>query len=237
MKSENWLFASKWCPSLIYNIHFNIICILFSLQPVYLTLLFSALLAATLGEPQIGKASPYHYQLPLKSSKQVAFTRSPNNKQKTLVVQIRSDQPVPLVLKGRHNIAHAHGHSHVQTHAHALAHSHGHSHVHHHINAASNNHNHVRAHPRPIKLSAPMYLKNPALMRKPLKLKLTSSKVKHYNLHKPATSYDVPFKYEKPISYASSELVQQLPVCTEISNLISQRQCHNNNSLMWQIYI
>lgn len=48
-------------------------------------------------------------------------------------------------------------------------------------------------------------------MRKPLKLKLNGAKLKPLTIHKPATSYDVPFKYEKPISFASSE-VQHLPV-------------------------
>lgn len=185
-----------------------------SLQPFYLTLLFFALLAFALGEPPVGKQSPYFYSLPAKNSKQTAFARSPNNKKKTLVVQIRSDQPVPLVLKGRPNSAYSHAH---QAHSH-LAHghaAHSHSHVHHHINAASSNHHHHRAHPRPIKLSAPIYLKNPSLLRKPLKLKLSGAKLKPLNIHKPATSYDVPFKYEKPASYSSAE-IQHLPVSLEL---------------------
>ncbi|XP_073818773.1 uncharacterized protein [Musca autumnalis] len=189
------------------------------MKPFYLTLLFFALLAFALGEPPLSKKSPYFYSLPLKSAKQTSFARSPGSKQKTLVVQIRSDEPSQLVLKGRPKLAH-HTHAH-QLHSHHAAHTHApHAHIHHHINAAASSHHHHRAHPRPIKLSSPIYLKNPNLMRKPLKLKLTGAKLKPLNIHKPAISYDVPFKYEKPISFASSE-IQHLPLEHHHTNFIA----------------
>ncbi|XP_023293118.2 putative uncharacterized protein DDB_G0268364 isoform X1 [Lucilia cuprina] len=188
------------------------------MKPFYLTLLFFALLAVVWGEPALGKHAPYSYHGP-KNSKQVAFARGPNNKQKTLVVQIRSDQPVPLVLKGRPNLAHSHAaHTHAHAHSHAHAHGHvltphhlSHSHVHHHINAGAT---HLRGQQRPIKLQAAQsYMKNPTFQRKPLKIKLTNTKTKLSPVHKPATSYDVPFKYEIPTiqSQTYSDL-QQLPL-------------------------
>uniref|UniRef100_A0A1I8NNU6 Uncharacterized protein n=1 Tax=Stomoxys calcitrans TaxID=35570 RepID=A0A1I8NNU6_STOCA len=189
------------------------------MKPLYLTFLFLTLLSFALGEPQVGKHSPYFYSHPLKSGKQTSFGRSPSNKQKTLVVQIRSDEPGQLIVKGRPNVAHTHAHQTHGHHGHALAHSH--SHVHHHINAAASTSHHHRAHPRPIKLTGPThYLKNPNLLRKPLKLKLTgSSKLKPVSVHKPASSYDVPFKYEKPAVYQSSDILH-LPLETH-SNFIS----------------
>ncbi|XP_061399859.1 E3 ubiquitin-protein ligase RING2 homolog spat-3 [Musca vetustissima] len=180
------------------------------MKPFYLTLLFFALLAFALGEPPLSKKSLYFYSLPLKSAKQTSFVRAPGAKQKTLVVQIRSDEPSQLVLKGRPKLAHTHAHQIHGHHAHAHTHA-PHAHIHHHINAAASSLHHHRAHPRPIKLTNPIYLKNPNLLRKPLKLKLNGAKLKPLNIHKPATSYDVPFKYEKPISFASSE-VQHLPL-------------------------
>ena len=166
-----------------------------------------------MAEPQVGKHAPYSYNGP-KNGKQVAFLRGPNSKQKTLVVQIRSDQPVPLVLKGRP----AHGHTHAHTHAHAYSHAHHmpHSHVHHHINAGST---HIRGHQRPIKLTVPQtYMKNPTFQRKPLKIKSANTKTKLTPVHKPATSYDVPFKYEIPSlqTQSYSGELQQLPVIIKI---------------------
>lgn len=171
-----------------------------------------ALLAFALAEPQVGKHGPYLYNGP-KNGKQVAFLRGPSSKQKTLVVQIRSDQPVPLVLKGRPT---THGHTHA--HAHAYSHSHytPHTHVHHHINAAAT---HLRGHQRPIKLTVPQtYMKNPTFQRKPLKIKLANTKTKLTQVHKPATSYDVPFKYEIPSlqTQSYSGEIQQLPVIIEM---------------------
>ncbi|XP_075150463.1 uncharacterized protein LOC142224561 [Haematobia irritans] len=189
------------------------------MKPLCLTLLFCSLVALTIGEPPVGKSAQYFYSHPLKSTKHSSFTRAPNNKQKTLVVQIRSDTPGQFIVKGRPNTAHTHAHQthahHGHAHTHQLAHSH--SHIHHHINAAAaaSSHHH-RAHPRPIKLTGPtMYLKNPSLLRKPLKLKLTgSSKLKPASIHKPATSYDVPFKYEKPAVVFPSAEIQHLPLET-----------------------
>ncbi|XP_052836857.1 uncharacterized protein LOC128252807 isoform X2 [Drosophila gunungcola] len=152
----------------------------------------------------------------------------PPGKPRTLVVQIRSDQPVPLVLKGRpgHGPAHAHSHaahSHAahlahphSVHPHVLSHAHSHAHLHSHplIHVPQHQlqyqHQHLRGPPRhtPIKLNgpSPVYLK-PAVasLRKPLKIKLNNVKPKA----KPTFGYDKPFKYEKPaVSY--SEL-QNLP--------------------------
>lgn len=170
------------------------------------------------GEPGLGKHSPYIYNGP-KNGKQVAFARGPNGKQKTLVVQIRSDQPVPLVLKGGRPHTHAHTHA-AHTHAHAHVHPHhlGHTHVHHHINAGA-----IRGHARPIKLTAASsYLKNPSFQRKPLKIKLANTKTKLTPVHKPATSYDVPFKYEIPQTQSQSSYseLQQLPVSLKLANFI-----------------
>ncbi|XP_052836855.1 mediator of RNA polymerase II transcription subunit 12 isoform X1 [Drosophila gunungcola] len=155
----------------------------------------------------------------------------PPGKPRTLVVQIRSDQPVPLVLKGRpgHGPAHAHSHaahSHAahlahphSVHPHVLSHAHSHAHLHSHplIHVPQHQlqyqHQHLRGPPRhtPIKLNgpSPVYLK-PAVasLRKPLKIKLNNVKPKA----KPTFGYDKPFKYEKPaVSY--SEL-QNLPLDT-----------------------
>lgn len=157
-----------------------------------------------------GEPSSYLYNAP-KNSKQVAFARGPNNKQKTLVVQIRSDHPVPIVLKGR---SHAHVHKNANTHAHAYVHPHhlAHAHVHHHINAGAA---HLRGHQRPMKLTATTtYSKNPTFQRKPLKIKLPNTNTILAPIHKPATSYDVPFKYVLPNtqSQSFSGQLQQLPV-------------------------
>lgn len=170
-------------------------------------MLFASLCAVAWGEPL-----PYIYGAP-KNAKQVAFARGPNSKQKTLVVQIRSDQPVPLVLKGRphaHALTHAHSHPHTHLHPHHLSHSH----VHHHINAAPL---HLRGLQRPMKLTAAAssYMKSsPSFQRKPLKIKLTNTKTKLTPIHKPATSYDVPFKYEIPNVHTQSfgSELHQLPV-------------------------
>ncbi|KAH8359470.1 hypothetical protein KR093_006964, partial [Drosophila rubida] len=146
-------------------------------------------------------------------------------KQRTLVVQIRSDQPVPLVLKGRpgvHN-THSHAHQHVLPHSHAHSHSLSHAHAYSH----SHLHSHAPTHPvgpvhlvrgaRPLKLSAPVYLKPAALgSRKPLKIKLSNSKPHA----KPVFGYDKPFKYEKPSAVSFSEL-QHLP-------LDAHHNSHNN---------
>ncbi|XP_017956154.2 myb-like protein Q [Drosophila navojoa] len=149
---------------------------------------------------------------PPKSANQL--TRHPaasaNGKQRTLVVQIRSDQPVPLVLKGRpgaHTHAHQHLGSHSHLHSHAHLHGHAHSHAHAHLlhGAAPQ---HLRG-ARPLKLSAPVYLKPAGSLRKPLKIKLSNSKPHS----KPIFGYEKPFKYEKPTAVAYSEL-QNLPLDT-----------------------
>lgn len=144
------------------------------------------------GEPPIGKR-PLGYPLwGSKSAKQIVLNRNKaalaGAKQRTLVVQIRSDQPVPLVLKGGRN-------------AQQLRHG----------------PNHLRG-IRPVKLTGPVYLKSPTLghkhlQRKPLKIKLANGKLQH----KPATSYEVPFRFEVPatntIQYPPlGNEVQQLPV-------------------------
>ncbi|XP_033167841.1 bromodomain-containing protein DDB_G0280777 isoform X2 [Drosophila mauritiana] len=137
-------------------------------------------------------------------------------KQRTLVVQIRSDQPVPLVLKGRpgHG-AHSHAahlaHPHSVHPAHVLSHAHSHAHLHSHplIHVPHQyQHQHLRGPPRPMKLSgpSPVYLKPAGSLRKPLKIKLNNVKPKT----KPTFGYDKPFKYEKPAAVSYSEL-QNLP--------------------------
>nr|NP_001287509.1 uncharacterized protein Dmel_CG13627, isoform C [Drosophila melanogaster]AHN57508.1 uncharacterized protein Dmel_CG13627, isoform C [Drosophila melanogaster] len=137
-------------------------------------------------------------------------------KQRTLVVQIRSDQPVPLVLKGRpgHG-AHSHAahlaHPHSVHPAHVLSHAHSHAHLHSHplIHVPHQyQHQHLRGPPRPMKLSgpSPVYLKPAGSLRKPLKIKLNNVKPKT----KPTFGYDKPFKYEKPTAVSYSEL-QNLP--------------------------
>ncbi|XP_041675378.1 putative uncharacterized protein DDB_G0271606 [Drosophila eugracilis] len=163
---------------------------------------------------------------PPKSSKQLsrpvaAGAAGPQGKQRTLVVQIRSDQPVPLVLKGRPghgphahthaaHLAHPHSvHPHVLSHAHSHAHLHSHPLIH--VPQHQYQHQHLRGPPRPIKLSAPspVYLKPATALRKPLKLKLNNVKPKA----KPTFGYDKPFKYEKPTAVSYSEL-QNLPLDT-----------------------
>nr|AAN71366.1 RE32656p [Drosophila melanogaster] len=140
-------------------------------------------------------------------------------KQRTLVVQIRSDQPVPLVLKGRpgHG-AHSHAahlaHPHSVHPAHVLSHAHSHAHLHSHplIHVPHQyQHQHLRGPPRPMKLSgpSPVYLKPAGSLRKPLKIKLNNVKPKT----KPTFGYDKPFKYEKPTAVSYSEL-QNLPLDT-----------------------
>ncbi|XP_032576373.1 mastermind-like protein 2 isoform X2 [Drosophila sechellia] len=137
-------------------------------------------------------------------------------KQRTLVVQIHSDQPVPLVLKGRpgHG-AHSHAahlaHPHSVHPAHVLSHAHSHAHLHSHplIHVPHQyQHQHLRGPPRPMKLSgpSPVYLKPAGSLRKPLKIKLNNVKPKT----KPTFGYDKPFKYEKPTAVSYSEL-QNLP--------------------------
>ncbi|KMZ05645.1 RNA polymerase II degradation factor 1 isoform X2 [Drosophila simulans] len=137
-------------------------------------------------------------------------------KQRTLVVQIRSDQPVPLVLKGRpghgaHNHAAHLTHPHSVHPAHVLSHAHSHAHLHSHplIHVPHQyQHQHLRGPPRPMKLSgpSPVYLKPAGSLRKPLKIKLNNVKPKT----KPTFGYDKPFKYEKPTAVSYSEL-QNLP--------------------------
>ncbi|XP_016982016.2 mastermind-like protein 2 [Drosophila rhopaloa] len=153
-----------------------------------------------------------------------AGVAAPPGKPRTLVVQIRSDQPVPLVLKGRPghghaqhshaaHLAHPHAvHPHVLSHAHSHAHLHSHPliHVPQHPHPHQYQHQHLRGPPRPVKLSgpSPVYLKPAGTLRKPLKIKLNNLKPKA----KPTFGYDKPFKYEKPaVSY--SEL-QNLPLDT-----------------------
>ncbi|XP_070143044.1 protein split ends isoform X2 [Drosophila kikkawai] len=160
---------------------------------------------------------------PPKSAKQLGRPAvgggGPGGKQRTLVVQIRSDQPVPLVLKGRPGHSpHAHTHAHLahahSVHPHVLAqHSHSHAHLHAHplihVPQHSISHAHQLQHlrgARPIKLSAPVYLKPAGGLRKPLKIKLNNVKPKA----KPTFGYDKPFKYEKPTAVSYSEL-QNLP--------------------------
>ncbi|KAH8251857.1 hypothetical protein KR038_009797 [Drosophila bunnanda] len=166
---------------------------------------------------------------PPKSAKQLGRPAAggggggPGGKQRTLVVQIRSDQPVPLVLKGRPGHSpHAHTHAHLahahSVHPHVLAqhahHSHAHLHAHPliHVPQHSIAHAHQLQHlrgARPIKLSAPVYLKPAGALRKPLKIKLNNVKPKA----KPTFGYDKPFKYEKPTAVGYSEL-QNLPLDT-----------------------
>ncbi|XP_011177657.2 putative uncharacterized protein DDB_G0271606 isoform X3 [Zeugodacus cucurbitae] len=142
------------------------------------------------GEPPIGKR---HLGYPVwagKSAKQIALNRNKaalaGAKQRTLVVQIRSDQPVPLVLKGGRN-------------SQQLRHG----------------PNHLRG-VRPVKLTGPVYLKSPQLghkhlQRKPLKIKLANSKPKH----KPATSYEVPFRFEVP----ATNTIQYPPLGNDVQQL------------------
>ncbi|KAH8330796.1 hypothetical protein KR067_007454, partial [Drosophila pandora] len=177
-------------------------------------LIFALLLAVVNCEPPAAKPRPLVFtNWPPKSAKQVrpaAGAAGLPGKQRTLVVQIRSDQPVPLVLKGRPGHAHTHAahlaHPHA-VHPHVLPH-HSHAHLHAHPLIHVPQHQHLRS-PRPIKLSAPVYLKPSAALRKPLKIKLNSSKPKA----KPTFGYDKPFKYEKPTAVSYSEL-QNLPLDT-----------------------
>lgn len=183
-------------------------------------------------EPPVGKRplifNSSHW--PPKSAKQLGrpagiAAAPPGGKQRTLVVQIRSDQPVPLVLKGRPG-AHSHAHQHLSPHTHSHAHahlpSHSLSHSHAHAHAHSHGHLHLlHAAPpqhlrgaRPLKISAPVYLKPSVGLRKPLKIKLNNSKPHA----KPVFGYEKPFKYEKPTEVSYSEL-QHLPVSTAHSHL------------------
>uniref|UniRef100_A0A1A9UQ45 Uncharacterized protein n=1 Tax=Glossina austeni TaxID=7395 RepID=A0A1A9UQ45_GLOAU len=157
-----------------------------------LCVIISCFIYLSVEESISGKYAPHLYKAPYKLPKALMY---PPKKLKALVVQIRSDHPVPIVLKGRPHPGHARSHSH----------------VHHHINAANM---HIRGY-RPLKLTGPTYTKNLAMFYKPMKLKLTNSKLKSKlkPVHKPATSYDVPFKYEIPNKeiYSSNE-IQSLPV-------------------------
>uniref|UniRef100_A0A1A9WC33 DUF4794 domain-containing protein n=1 Tax=Glossina brevipalpis TaxID=37001 RepID=A0A1A9WC33_9MUSC len=158
-----------------------------------LCIVISCFIYLSAEKPSSGKYSPYLYKSPLKLPKALMH---PPKKLKALVVQIRSDHPVPIVLKSRPRLGHAHSHSH----------------VHHHINPATMQH--IRGY-RPMKLTGPVYTKNSALFYKPLKLKLSNSKLKSKvkPVHKPATSYDVPFKYETPNKEIySTKDIQTLPL-------------------------
>ncbi|KAH8383664.1 hypothetical protein KR009_009955, partial [Drosophila setifemur] len=190
-------------------------------QPFLLIALLLAL--ANCEPPSPAKQRPLVFtNWPPKSAKQLARPAvGAPGKQRTLVVQIRSDQPVPLVLKGRPGSGHGHAHTHAAyqhpahshaVHPHVLPH-HSHAHLHaHHLNYVPQ-HQHQLQHlrgPRPIKLSAPVYLKPGAAVRKPLKIKLNNTKPKA----KPSFGYDKPFKYEKPTAISYSEL-QHLPLDTQ----------------------
>lgn len=183
----------------------------FGFQPLVLLLVAAALLLGLAScEPPVGKR-PLIFSSsnwPPKSAKQLASrpgaVAGAGGKQRTLVVQIRSDQPVPLLLKGRPG---AHSHSHA-AHTHA-AHLHGHSLGHSHLLHGGAPHHHLRG-SRPLKLSAPVYLKPASSLRKPLKIKLNNSKPQS----KPSFGYEKPFKYEKPTALAYSEL-QNLPVSSQ----------------------
>ncbi|XP_017058792.1 protein split ends [Drosophila ficusphila] len=159
---------------------------------------------------------------PPKSGKQLSRPAAAGaagpGKQRTLVVQIRSDQPVPLVLKGRPGHSHAHTHAaHLahphSVHPHVLSHAHSHAHLHSHplIHVPQHQYQHLRGPPRPMKLGAPspVYLKPAGALRKPLKIKLNNVKPKA----KPTFGYDKPFKYETPSAVSYSEL-QNLPLDT-----------------------
>ncbi|KAH8417387.1 hypothetical protein KR222_010162, partial [Zaprionus bogoriensis] len=149
-------------------------------------------------------------QLPRPSALSAA---GPAGKQRTLVVQIRSDQPVPLLLKGRPGAHSGHGHgphTHAHLHGHSFGHSLSHSLGHAHVLHSAPPH-HLRT-SRPLKLSAPVYLKPATGLRKPLKIKLNNSKPQS----KPTFGYEKPFKYEKPTAVAYSEL-QNLPLETHNS--------------------
>ncbi|XP_060649286.1 mediator of RNA polymerase II transcription subunit 12 isoform X2 [Drosophila nasuta] len=145
----------------------------------------------------------------------IAAANSKGGKQRTLVVQIRSDHPVPLVLKGRAGV-HSHAHQHVlpHQHVHLPSHSHSHaylqqSHLHSHSHSPSLPLSHVNLvrGSRPLKLSAPVYLKPSSVgSRKPLKIKLNNSKPHS----KPVFGYEKPFRYEKPTANSHTEL-QHLP--------------------------
>ncbi|EDW81535.1 uncharacterized protein Dwil_GK10970 [Drosophila willistoni] len=194
------------------------------MKPLLILLVhWAVLLTLTQCEPPPGQRPLVFNSWPPKNAKQLASRPGAGGpaagKQRTLVVQIRSDQPVPLVLKGRPN--HGHGHAHAHTHAHQLAaHTHPvhahvlpHPHTHAHLHAHTHHLQHLRLAPRPLKLSAPVYLKQvnggAGALRKPLKIKLNNSKPKA----KPTFGYDKPFKYEKPTAVAYSEL-QHLPLDT-----------------------
>ncbi|KAM8704023.1 hypothetical protein ACLKA7_008613 [Drosophila subpalustris] len=138
----------------------------------------------------------------------------PGGKQRTLVVQIRSDQPVPLVLKGRPG-AHSHAHQHVAPHSHSYSHSHSHAHAHlpSHLHSHPHSPGHLHLlHAAPshnLRGARPVYLKPSVGLRKPLKIKLNNSKPHA----KPVFGYEKPFKYEKPTAVSYSEL-QHLPLDT-----------------------
>ncbi|XP_037950964.1 myb-like protein P [Teleopsis dalmanni] len=122
-----------------------------------------------------------------KSSKQIAH--SPSVKQKTLVVQIRSDQPVPLVLKGR---------SYAQQ---QLTRFRG--------------PRPLKISTAPVYLQNGPLLTKPSL-RKPIKIKLPSSNTKWI---KPSPLYTKPFKYEKPAfsQILDSTAVQKLPLKSHVN--------------------
>ncbi|XP_060649285.1 putative uncharacterized protein DDB_G0271606 isoform X1 [Drosophila nasuta] len=152
----------------------------------------------------------------------IAAANSKGGKQRTLVVQIRSDHPVPLVLKGRAGV-HSHAHQHVlpHQHVHLPSHSHSHaylqqSHLHSHSHSPSLPLSHVNLvrGSRPLKLSAPVYLKPSSVgSRKPLKIKLNNSKPHS----KPVFGYEKPFRYEKPTANSHTEL-QHLPLDSHTNN-------------------
>ncbi|XP_015038514.2 bromodomain-containing protein DDB_G0280777 isoform X2 [Drosophila pseudoobscura] len=192
------------------------------MRPFILLALLLTLANCEPQSPHSGRQRPLVYgNWPPKSANQLsrpaagAGAGGAPGKQRTLVVQIRSDQPVPLVLKGRpghahthaahQHLAHAHAvHPHVLQHPHSHAHLHGHPHLLH-VPQHQHQHQHLRG-PRPIKISAPVYLKPASAVRKPLKIKLNNSKPKT----KPTFGYDKPFKFEKPTAVSYSEL-QNLP--------------------------
>ncbi|EDW39035.1 GL13619 [Drosophila persimilis] len=164
------------------------------MRPFILLALLLTLANCEPQSPHSGRQRPLVYgNWPPKSANQLsrpaagAGAGGAPGKQRTLVVQIRSDQPVPLVLKGRpghahthaahQHLAHAHAvHPHVLQHPHSHSHLHGHPHLLH-VPQHQHQHQHLRG-SRPIKISAPVYLKPASAVRKPLKIKLNNSKPK-----------------------------------------------------------
>lgn len=163
----------------------------------------------------MSKYSPFMFNMPLKKGITSGLSSFPRISggikapTKALVVQIRSDQPVPLQFKSRPTLKLPQTHSHLfSPHLHGYQPSLFHHH-HHPLNTASSNH--LRSY-RPLKLSAPVFFKTSSMLSKPLKIKLSNTKTKLKTLHKPSTSlttYEGPFKYETPSPLLSSSFTKR----------------------------